>query len=137
MQNLLQGSDIMILRKKCICLQMQQHIWMKMTYKKKSSCFSFLFICTSKAQRNIKFAFFYGIRFIANRDMICMRQHQLALPSKMHVHKFHVSLFFMQIPLWKFHYIQPDMCIWFPSWSTIFPFFLISFHFFRCCLSHD
>lgn len=34
--------------------------------------------------------------------MICMRQHQqLALPSKMHVHKFHVSLFFMQIPLWK------------------------------------
>lgn len=105
--------------------------------EKKSSCFSFLFICTSKAQRNIKFAFFYGIRFIANRDMICMRQHQLALPSKMHVHKFHVSLFFMQIPLWKFHYIQPDMCIWFPSWSTIFPFFLISFHFFRCCLSHD
>lgn len=46
-----------------------------------------------------KICIFYGIRFIAIRDMICMRQHQLALPSKMHVHKFHVSLFFMQIPL--------------------------------------
>lgn len=115
-------------KKICICLQMQQHIWMKMAYEKNLRA-SHCCLCALPKRKKYKISIFYGIRFIANRDMICMRQHQLALPSKMHVHKFHVSLFFMQIPLWKIP-LYPTRYVHLISLVIHdFPFFLISFHF--------
>lgn len=122
-------SDIMILRKKNASVYKCSSIFGWRWRTKKNLRASHSCLCALPKRKKYKISIFYGIRFIANRDMICMRQHQLALPSKMHVHKFHVSLFFMQIPLWKIP-LYPTRYVHLISLVIHdFPFFLISFHF--------
>lgn len=139
-----------------ICASVCKYIqWMMMTYRKKNnlSCFS-LFISQCGGKKKI--CIFCGIRFIASRDMICMKAATAAHSSwqchqKCTFINFMFHCFSCKFCSEKNSIISiPDMCIWFPSWSTIFLFFLshmikfdliftvetgISISFHRRCLS--